>query len=184
MCPFPSINFASFVNPAMMDWAARRGRLYPLCRTRNSITGVSIYFNYRVAQPPLACPCVYGSPSGALPPARPERYYYRIPPGCGIASRFNWTPRASLRHRAVSAIPTAHSSAILARVYASIPRYFVSLGVSTAYAWLHIAPCPHNRIAHVLKRGICSFIGDFDWLLINFVPLLNQHRAFGASTDM
>lgn len=73
----------------MMDWTTCRGRLYLLCRMRNSISGISIYFNYRhvptaLARVPLRLWLVFGA---RLPGLR----YRSSTRKHNFISRFNWT---------------------------------------------------------------------------------------------
>jgi len=86
---FSAVNFASFIDLAMMYWTARRGWLYSLCRTQNSITGVSIYTLITDMFPrrSRACSCVYGSSSVHIYLAGDTDPL----PGSGISFRFNWT---------------------------------------------------------------------------------------------
>lgn len=195
MCPFPFINFASFVNPAMMDWAARVAADYI------SIVSSAEFDHWRyqytlitevaaVLPPPrvrVPSRCVYGlafrCPTRCC--ARPRRYYYRIPPGCGIASRSNWTlPRIAPSPRGVSTIPSAHGFRYsLSRVY-SAPGVRTHFGISVLpgnyRSWR-----PAHRASFVI--GSRAFTSAnlltrrrFRWLLINFLVHLNQlggHRA-------
>lgn len=125
---FPAVNFVLHRSRDDRLRITRRGRLYSLYWTRNSIIGVSIYFNYPdmfpLARVPLRLWLVFSA----------FWWLARPPPGSGVSFRFNWTSRIVPLPRSIGLC------ACVPRLVAHIVRY-VSAYVCALHGCFRCSRC-------------------------------------------